>query len=142
MGEFLLVSDLPTMGGLGSENSHRHFPPWPGLILEWGSCGSSSGPPSPPSTSRLESSGRVREGQPCQGPGHPASRRLALSSGQILTSGFIQINEMKSAGSPDLITVIHSLVVNNLCNKGLQPLQRGGGCGSAIPRRQLQELET
>lgn len=75
--------------------------------------------------------------------GHLASRRLAFCApGQTLTLGFIQINEMKSAGSPDLITAIHSLVVNNLCNKGLRLLQCGGGCGSAFPWRRLQELET
>lgn len=45
-----------------------------------------------------------------------------LNSGWTLTSEFIQINEMKSAGSPDLIRVVYSLVVNNLCNKGLRLL--------------------
>lgn len=43
---------------------------------------------------------------------------------------------MKSAGRPDLISrVIHSLVVNNLCNKGLRPRSEEGGCGSSLPWR-------
>lgn len=65
-----------------------------------------------------------------------------LSSGWTLTPEFIQINEMKAAGSPDLVTAIHSLVVNNLCNKGLWLQESGGGCGPALPWRLPQELKT
>lgn len=58
------------------------------------------------------------------------------AGGETWAAEFIQIREMKSAGSPDLIRVVHSLVVNNLCTKGLRLPAWGGGCGPAFPRRQ------